>query len=200
MDINEIRDLVKQDRISNDELAKLADGPTAFEPRISKSVFEEQILPLLSDILNEDARNQYLQYVGQPSNRLLITADNDIRNVLFMVPSLMASPQTTIPGEGTMSAYDMLRYVEVLRDRIADTSGILASRLNEVFGNSSIYQQVLKPIVAILDQYGRVLNVRVDDKVFLISPRSVEQVSGESVTVQQQPKAAPGAYSDEYDD
>lgn len=198
MNENIVRDMMKEERISNADLAMIADGPTVFEPRISKSVFEEQVIPLLADILNEDVRNQYLRYTGQPDNRLLVTSDSDIRDVLFMVPGLSAFPETTIPSEGGMSGYDLLQYVEALRGRMSDTSGVLASRLNDIFGKSSIYHQVLKPIIAILDQYGRALHLSLNGKSYYITPRNVEEANGAVDTrVNNASNVSSGAYSDD---
>lgn len=148
---------VVDNRLRPEMLQELAGPAKQFMPRVSETVFVNGVLDLICRPFDPTNLVSYAKYVADIMDPLVVVADNDPNTVLFTVPPLLPTPNTTIAQSerGGMSASAFLDYAAKEAERGADKNQLLDNFLKKSVRLPDIYTRVVRPLIEIAGRYNR---------------------------------------------
>ena len=148
---------VVDNRLKPEMLNTLAGPAQQYVPRVSETVFVNGVLDLLCRPFDPTNLVSYSKYVVDVMDPLMVVSDTDPNTVLFTVPPLMPTPNTTIAQSerGGMSASAFVDYAAKEAERGADKNQLLDAFLKKSVRLPDMYARVIRPLIEIVGRYGR---------------------------------------------
>lgn len=175
---------------SNSELL-LNDG----HPIVTETVFKAHILDILTRLYEPDSMTAYRRFVPHLTHPLKVVSDTDAGEVLFTVPALAPAPNPSIADANRgITASAFIDYANEQQERGVSKNALLKQFFDRTIRIPDPYQAVIKPILEILDRYGRTMFIQTENGPMELSWKALQ---GQQPTATAHSPVTDDPYSDQ---
>ena len=166
--------------ILKDSLSVIVDAAENMNPIVRESEFKARVLPLIQRPFHHNNLSAYAKYLTDISKdipydltySLKVVSDED-GELLFSVPALINTVNTTVPTGGTPSAEVVMRSIYAESERNRDINPLIATYLKNITSRKDRAATILTPLLAILKRYGMEIDLSDENQTIEVKKETV---------------------------